>query len=92
MRGEQVAAVADALADQQAADEAGDAGVDVHDRAAGEVERAPLVGQPGVRVDLVELGLSRGLGGLVRRARDGPAASATASGPAQYQTMWAIGK
>ena len=35
-------AVADALADQQRADQAGDARVDVHDRAAGEVERALL--------------------------------------------------
>ena len=90
---EEVAAVADALADQQAADEAGDAGVDVHDRAAREVERAPLVGEPGVGVDLVELGLRDGLRGLVGRAPRRPgAASAIASGPAQYQTMWAIGK
>ena len=33
-------AVADALADASGADQAGDAGVDVHDGAAGEVERA----------------------------------------------------
>ena len=33
-------AVADALAEHEAGDEAGDAGVDVHDRAAGEVEHA----------------------------------------------------
>ena len=32
--------VADALADHQRADQAGDAGIDVNDRAAGEVERA----------------------------------------------------
>ena len=41
-------AVADALADDQRADEAGDAGVDVHDRAAGEVERAGA-GEPADR-------------------------------------------
>ena len=35
-------AVADALAEDQAADEAGDTGVDVNDGAAGEVECAPL--------------------------------------------------
>ena len=39
--------IADALADHERADEAGDAGVDVHDRAAGEVERAEGEDQAG---------------------------------------------
>ena len=60
-------AVADALADHQRADEAGDAGVDVHDRAAGEVERAHLEAEAGVGVDRVELGLRRRLGRVVGR-------------------------
>ena len=86
-------AVADALAEDQAADEPGDAGVDVHDGAAGEVERAPLEDEAGIGRDLVELGLRRGLGGAVGRRRRAPcAASASASGPPQYQTMCAIGK
>ncbi len=39
-------AIADALADHQRADETGDAGVDMHHRAAGEVERASSAGEP----------------------------------------------
>ena len=42
MRRHVVLAVADALADQDAADQAGDAGIDVDDRAAGEVDRAEV--------------------------------------------------
>ena len=38
---------ADALADHEGADEAGDAGVDVHDGAAGEVDRAEAEDQAG---------------------------------------------
>ena len=40
VRSHQLLAVADALADDQRADQTGDAGIDVHHRAAGEVERA----------------------------------------------------
>ena len=69
-------AVALALADQQAADEAGDAGVDVHDRAAREVERAFLEQE------------ARGLPSPLSAA----AASVYASGPAQNHTMCAIGR
>ena len=45
VRRHRVAAVADPLADHVGADETRDAGVDVHDRAAGEIERA-LLPQP----------------------------------------------
>ena len=68
-------AVADALADHVGADQAGDAGVDVHHGAAGEVERA-LLPQPA------------GLGVTVASV----VASVIASGPAQNQTMCAIGR
>ena len=88
----QLLAVADALADHERADQTGDARIDVHDGAAGEVDRAPLEDLAGVGQDLVELGLRGGLGGLVGRGGDALAAASTASGPAQYQTMWAIGK
>ena len=63
-------AVADALADQERADQAGDAGIDVHHGAAGEVDRAPLEDQAGVGHDFVELGLRGGLGGGVGRGRE----------------------
>ncbi len=45
MRGHHVTAEAGALADHDAADEAGDPGIDVHDGAAGEVDRAEAVDQ-----------------------------------------------
>ena len=93
MRRHQLLAEADALADQQRADQAGDAGVDVHHGAAGEVDRAPLEDQAGVGHDRVELGLRGRLGGAgQRRQQRALAAASIASGPAQYQTMWAIGK
>ena len=69
-------AVADALADHVGADQAGDAGVDVHHRAAGEVERALLPEQAGLGVHRVDRRL----------------ASVYASGPVQNQTMCAIGR
>ena len=80
---------ADALADQERAHQAGDAGVDVHDGAAGEVDRAPLedqagsarISSSGLRGLLGAVGRSASLGGGIDR-----------SGPAQYQTMCAIGK
>ena len=40
VRRHRLVAEADPLAEHEAADQAGDAGVDVHDRAAGEVEHA----------------------------------------------------
>ena len=61
------AAEADALADDEGAHQAGDAGIDVHDRAAGEVERAPLEGQAGVGRDGVQGRLRCGLGVIARR-------------------------
>ena len=64
----------------EAADQAGDTGVDVHDGAAGEIERALLEQEAGVGVDRVERRLPLS------------AAAAMASGPSQYQTMCAIGK
>ena len=76
----------------QGAHQAGDAGVDVHHRAAGEVERAPLEGEAGV-------GLHRSHGGSAPPPWHRPVAAASAlaaptvaAGPAQYQTMCAIGK
>ena len=45
----QLFAVADALADQESADEARDTGVDMHHGAAGEVDRAPLEDQARIR-------------------------------------------
>ena len=91
--GDQVAAIADPLADEERADEAGDARIDVHHRPAGEVEGAPLEDETGIRERLVETRLRR------RSWRPGRPRSATplaalpiTSGPAQYQTMWAIGK
>ncbi len=69
-------AVAEALADEIGADQAGDAGVDVHDRAAGEVERAHLPDVARRRVQRV----------------DHFDASVYASGPGQNQTMCAIGR
>ena len=45
----------------QRADQAGDAGVDMHHGAAGEVDRALLEDPAGVGVDFIELGLRRGL-------------------------------
>ena len=54
VRGERLAAVADALADHVGADQAGDRGVDVHDRAAGEVERAHLPDEAGLGVHRVD--------------------------------------
>ena len=53
------------------ADEAGDAGVDVDDGAAGEVERAPLEEQAGIGERRVELGLRRRLGVGVSGFGDG---------------------
>ena len=85
-------AVADALAEHEGADQAGDAGVDVDDGAAGEVERAPLEYQAGVRVDGVKCGLCLWPSHRPGAAASALAASPIASGPAQYQTMWAIGK
>ena len=76
VRRHRLLAVADALADQQAADQAGDAGVDVHHRAAGEVERALLEEEAGACAS----------------AASAAAASVYASGPAQNQTMCAIGR
>ena len=78
-------AVADALADHQAADQAGDAGIDVDDGAAGEVERAPLK-QP---ASPVASGCFAAVLASVRLASFG---GMEKSGPAQYQTMCAIGK
>ena len=71
------------LPTHERADQAGDAGVDVHDGAAGEVDRAPGEDQAGVGQHFVELGLrgllrgvvGRGgerLGGGVDRVRTGP--------------------
>ena len=60
-------AVADALADDQRADQTGDAGIDVHDRAAGEVERAGAREPADGAGDLVELGLRGRLGRTVSR-------------------------
>ena len=68
-------AVADALADHEAADEARDARVDVHDGAAREVERALLEQEAGAW-----------------RRRGRASATVYASGPAQHQTMCAIGR
>jgi hypothetical protein len=48
VRSHQLLAVADALADDEGADETGDTGVDVDDRAACEVERALLEDEAGV--------------------------------------------
>ena len=68
-------AEADALAHQVGAHQARDAGVDVHHRAAREVERAPLPDHAGLGVHLVD---------DLRR-------SVYASGPIQNHTMCAIG-
>ena len=72
-------AEADPLADHQRADERGDAGVDVHHRAAGEVERAPLEGEAGVGVhgsqcrfgSLLLGGIGAGVGDGLGGADDG---------------------
>ena len=81
------------LPTHERADQAGDAGIDVHHGAAGEVDGAPQEHQAGVGHDLVELGL-RGLSWQRRpsAAASALAAASIASGPAQYQTMCAIGK
>ena len=82
MRSHQVLAVADALADQEGANQAGDAGIDVHHGAAGEVDRAFLEDEAGVGQEGglggFERGLRRGLGSTVsgrfhrlERGRDG---------------------
>ena len=60
-------AVADTLADHDRANQAGDAGVDVHDRTTGEVEGALLDEPACAGIDFVELGLSRSLGSVVGR-------------------------
>ena len=70
MRSHQVLAVAGALADQQRADQTGDAGVDVHHGAAREVDRALLEDPAGVGVDFIELGLRRSLRRRVSRRRE----------------------
>jgi len=54
VRRHRLAAIADPLADQERADEARDRGVDVHDGAAGEVERAPLPDQARLGVHRVD--------------------------------------
>ena len=61
-------AAADALADQVGAHQAGDTGVDVHHRAAGEVERTPLPEQTGLGV----LRIHHVGGGVRIRARPEP--------------------
>ena len=65
MRRLDLARIADPLAEQQAADEAGDAGVDMDDGAAGEIERAQFEQEAGIGEDRVESGLRGRLGGLV---------------------------
>ncbi len=82
MRGHGLAAVTDALAEHEAADETRDTGVDVHHRAAGEVDRTPLEDQARVGGDLVDFELGCGfrvrcrssqrLGGADGRSRAGP--------------------
>ncbi len=67
MRSHQVLAVAGPLADQERADETGDAGVDVHHGAACEVDRTFLEDPAGVGVDFIEFGLRRRLGRRVTR-------------------------
>ena len=67
---EKVAAVADTLAEHQRADEARDTGVDVHDGAAGEVERAHLLDVSGVGDDFGELRGGRLPGGIIRGGRE----------------------
>ena len=91
MRSHQVLAVAGALADDQRADQARDTGIDVHDRAAREVERASS-GEPADSAgDFVELGLRRVLAAASVAAASALAALATSSGAATYQTQCAIG-
>ena len=78
----QFLAVAGATTDHDRADQAGDAGIDVHHGAAREVDGAPGEDQSGVGIDRVELGLqlrlvgvgrsSQRLGGFGDRVRAGP--------------------
>ena len=86
--GHRLARVADALAQHQGADEAGDPGVDVDHRAASEVERAELVEVAGIARGpcrarparwpwRVALGGGERLGG-VARPRLGPCQNHTA--------------
>ncbi len=72
--------IADALAEHQRADEPGDTGIDVHDGAAGEVERADLIEPSGVCGDPVELGLRQFLG-LVAAAAANPWRRSDGVGP-----------
>ena len=55
MRRHDVLLVADALADHERADQTGDAGIDVNDGAAGEVDRAEAEDQAG-RIGMAALG------------------------------------
>ena len=71
MRHHGFARITGALADHDGADKTGDARVDVHHRAAGEIERPPLVEHAGVGGHFVEFGLRGGLGGGVSRCGDG---------------------
>ena len=67
VRSHQLLAVAGALADDEGADKAGDTGIDVHHRAACEVQRALLEDEAAVCHHFVELGLSRSLRRTVSR-------------------------
>ena len=84
--------IAEALAEHQGADQGGDARVDVHHRAAGEVEGAPLEDEAGIGLHGGERLFGLGLGRPAAASATFLAASARASGPAQYQTICAIGK
>ena len=65
MRRHRLTRVANALAEQQRANEASDAGVDMHNRAAGKVEGAETREVPRAIGDFVKLGLRGSLGGGV---------------------------
>ena len=62
----QFTAIANALAEHDRTDETGNTGIDVHNRAASEVERTPLIGQTSIGHHRIKLGLCCSLGGCIR--------------------------
>jgi hypothetical protein len=66
----QLLAVTRAPTDQQRTDQARDAGIDMHHRATGEVDRAPYEDLPGISQHCVKLLLCDFLRGFVSRGRE----------------------
>jgi len=91
MRRLDIVRIADPPAEEQAPNKACDARVDMDHGAASEIERPHFIEKAGIVQNRVEVRLRDLLGASSGASARAFAASAIASGPAQYQTPCAIG-